>query len=534
MKSGSKISHGMLLAVLAGSFVLTNPASVFAEAKDFSGHWASSQITKWMDKGYIAGYEDGSFKPDHSITRAEFITLVNKSFGFTEKTSVDYKDVSPGQWFYDEFAIAKAAGYISGYEDGTVRPNNKITRQEAAVIVGKLLKINGATAENNAQNFIDSSAMASWSKGSIAVITGKGIMHGYPDKMFKPGNAISRAESVVTLDQALSMINASPQPAGTQYDKAGTYGPAAGTETIEGNVVFAASDVTLQNTIITGDLTLAESVGEGTAHLQNVTVKGTTTIKGGGANSVYAADSTFSKVVVNKKGGGVHIVASGATNMDSVTLQSGGKLEQGKLTGTAKGFSNVTIEASDQAAITLSGSFNSVSIHGNASIELSGGTIDNLEVEKGANHPLITLLSDITVKNFTANDAVKVNGTGKIENAKANANGVSFAQKPVNLQTAQGIQVSIGSTGGGGGGGGSSSSSGSGGSSGSVLTGNSITIGSDYNGRTLDSLQVSQDVTITANNFTLKNVHIPGNLKMTAANKINLENVTVDGVTTLQ
>jgi hypothetical protein len=81
---------------------------------DIQGHWAQAQIADWVEKGLARGYNDGTFKPDKSITRAEFITLVNKAFGFTKKSQINFKDVSTADWYSEEIAKAAAEGYITG------------------------------------------------------------------------------------------------------------------------------------------------------------------------------------------------------------------------------------------------------------------------------------------------------------------------------------------------------------------------------------------------------------------------------------
>ena len=60
-----------------------------AQGKDYENHWAENSIQSWVDKGYVKGYADGSFKPEGDITRAEFISIVNRSFGFTEQADKD-------------------------------------------------------------------------------------------------------------------------------------------------------------------------------------------------------------------------------------------------------------------------------------------------------------------------------------------------------------------------------------------------------------------------------------------------------------
>jgi hypothetical protein len=184
---------------LPGKTGFPNNYEVFS-LSDINNHWANNQILDWIYNGYIKGYLDRTFKPDNIITRAEFITLVNNAFGYVEKAEINYKDVSSEDWYAEEIQIAKKAGYITGYSDGTIKPNNPITRQEAAVII---LRIKKLTANSNgADEFRDASDIPDWSKGAIGAGAEAKILTGYPDNTFRPDNLILRAESVVALSKA--------------------------------------------------------------------------------------------------------------------------------------------------------------------------------------------------------------------------------------------------------------------------------------------------------------------------------------------
>lgn len=272
------------LAVVFGIF-FARP--VFAQPSDIAGHWAEKQISEWVDKGLAKGYPDGTYKPDTTITRAEFITLVNKVFGFNNSSEVGFSDVKSTDWFYGEIAKGKAAGYISGYEDGTIKPNNRISRQEAAAMLAKALNINTSGDFEVINRFLDAGNIPQWSKGAIADIVEKGFMSGYPDQTFKPERPITRAEAISTLDRAANAEQEDTAKQTITYDKAGSYGPESGEETIDGNVVVAVPDVTLQNLVINGDLVIAEGVGDGDVHLKNVTVKGNTLINAAGQTVSY-------------------------------------------------------------------------------------------------------------------------------------------------------------------------------------------------------------------------------------------------------
>ena len=125
------------LALTAAMIVPSVPA--MAAPSDIAGHWAESVITQWQSKGLIQGYEDGTFKPGNTITRAEFVTLMNNAKGFWSEGSINFSDVKNGSWFYSAVARAVAAGYVKGYSDGSFKPGNTITRAEVTTIVNRML-----------------------------------------------------------------------------------------------------------------------------------------------------------------------------------------------------------------------------------------------------------------------------------------------------------------------------------------------------------------------------------------------------------
>jgi hypothetical protein len=197
-----------LIAVLIGVMMISSFSLIFAAngVSDLKGHWAESQLNSWIDKGLIQGYKDGTIKPNNPITRAEFMALVNRAFKFTEKSDVSFSDVNPKDWTYDEVAKAIKAGYIKGYSDGTIGIGKQVTRQEVAVIIGRLLKLE--TGDNkDATDFADAADFAKWGKDFIDAVVANKIMNGYStDHTFKPNKPITRAEAVVTLDNAIQAM----------------------------------------------------------------------------------------------------------------------------------------------------------------------------------------------------------------------------------------------------------------------------------------------------------------------------------------
>jgi hypothetical protein len=172
-----------------------------ASTSDISAHWAKNQIQSWMDEGIVNCYPDGSFKPDNAITRAEFMSLVNKAFGFTTEQPISFSDVKADAWYADVIGKAMAAGYISGYSDGTIRPDDTISREEAATMMMKITKLE--SNEAGVLKMIDAGNMT-WSKAAVGSVLNASIMCGYADHSFMPTGEMSRAEAVTALVNAQS------------------------------------------------------------------------------------------------------------------------------------------------------------------------------------------------------------------------------------------------------------------------------------------------------------------------------------------
>lgn len=412
------------------------PAGVFGlEAPDASEHWAKEKINAWMDQGLIKGYEDGTFKPDNNISRAEFMSLVNGAFNYVEAAPISYLDVKGDAWYASVVAKAKAAGYLSGYPDNTIRPNNPISRSEAAAVI---MKVNKLQANPNVPADFKDSASLGWSAEAVNAVAAAQIMNGYPDGTFRPKDLIKRAEAVVALDKALTYSKEN-----VTYSEAGVYGPETGLAEINGSVTVTAKGTTLQNMLIKGDLIIGKNVGDGDVTLKNVTVQGETKIYGGGQNSIIILDSTLGKVTVSKEDGKIRIVISGNTTVREVLANSGVKLEEKDLTKGSEGFREIILDASEDDVIILMGSFEKVDVKAEGL---------EIQIPKGT-----------TVDALTLNEKAKVTGIGTITKANVNASGVTFETAPKSTNVATGVSApkvgTIPPASGGGGGGGSSSSS---------------------------------------------------------------------------
>ncbi|MBD2847120.1 FIVAR domain-containing protein [Paenibacillus sp. IB182496] len=145
---------------------------------------------------YMNGYPDGNFRPDRDVTRAEMAAMLSRLAELTGKTAAGYPDVAASHWAAGDIARALEAGLMSGYPDGSFRPQSGITRAEMAAVVANNLGLD----EVAGSPFADVSA-SHWASGIIAAVQETGIMGGYPDGSFAPDRQLTRAEAVTILNR---------------------------------------------------------------------------------------------------------------------------------------------------------------------------------------------------------------------------------------------------------------------------------------------------------------------------------------------
>ncbi|MCD1261192.1 S-layer homology domain-containing protein [Paenibacillus athensensis] len=146
---------------------------------------------------YVNGYEDGTFRPERAITRAEMATILTRVVE-QESTATDiaYSDVPAGHWAAAAISKATTMKLMSGYPDGTFGPDRPITRAEMASLVSLL-----ATANSDGAGFSD--IAGHWAQAAILKAQGAGLIEGYPDGSFQPEQAITRAEAVAIINKTL-------------------------------------------------------------------------------------------------------------------------------------------------------------------------------------------------------------------------------------------------------------------------------------------------------------------------------------------
>lgn len=189
------LCFAMLISLLTGVAYAKTPA-------DAGDHWAEETLTKWYEGGLLKGYDDGRIDPDGTVTRGQFITLMNRALDFTASGDATFTDVTEDTWCAKDVAIAVGMGYTSGYADDTFRPNAPVNRQQAAKFIALAKEMTTAVP-----SFNDSSNIAIWAKPYVGALQKAAITEGDKQGNFNPTDVLTRAQCVVMLDRVMTDID---------------------------------------------------------------------------------------------------------------------------------------------------------------------------------------------------------------------------------------------------------------------------------------------------------------------------------------
>jgi hypothetical protein len=187
--------------------VIWNPA----EFEDAANHWAKDAINNMGSRMVLQGTGTRTFSPDLDITRAEFAAIIARGLGLRlESGDSIFADVKRSDWYYSVIQTAYSYQLIHGFEDGTFRPNERITREQAMVIVSKAMaitKLRGAGSErgaaDNLRAFVDARSVSGWAVEGVADSVTGGIITGRDHGELAPQDFITRAEVAAIMQRLL-------------------------------------------------------------------------------------------------------------------------------------------------------------------------------------------------------------------------------------------------------------------------------------------------------------------------------------------
>ncbi len=173
---------------------ITSPTGVFSDIS--SVEWANESIIALYKMGVINGVEKGKFDPDGNITREQFVKMVVLGFGIeSAENGVSFEDVKSDQWYSKYIHSAVNSGIIFGVSESRFGLGESITRQDAAVILGRIAKRSGKELSTDGEVFADDAQIAQYAKEYVYALKAGGILSGMPDGSFSPDGALSRAQA---------------------------------------------------------------------------------------------------------------------------------------------------------------------------------------------------------------------------------------------------------------------------------------------------------------------------------------------------
>ena len=182
-----------------------------------ANYWAKTYIEALASQNIIAGFPDGSFKPNEPVTRAQFATIVTKALKPpTKRTAIQFKDVASNFWAYAAIQSAYQSQFVSGYPDGTFKPQQQIPRVQALVSLANGLGLT-ANNQNVVSFYTDAAQIPNYAIAPVAAATARQLVINYPTaKQLNPNRQATRAEVAAFVYQAL--VNAGrAQPIPSSY-----------------------------------------------------------------------------------------------------------------------------------------------------------------------------------------------------------------------------------------------------------------------------------------------------------------------------
>ncbi|GEM_PF-3249929 len=199
--------YAVINSMTNSSYVLLAHSVSFA---DVDVRWAQDAINNLASRMIVSGVDETQFKPQASISRAEFAAIVVRSLGLANGSSATvFSDVLPTAWYAEAVTQAEAYGIIQGYNDGTFRPNQTVTREEAMIMIAQAMKLAGIQLQDDDSMqsetwmaFTDQQDISPWAKPAVSAVVQTELVRGNQG-MLLPKNNITRAETAVIIERLL-------------------------------------------------------------------------------------------------------------------------------------------------------------------------------------------------------------------------------------------------------------------------------------------------------------------------------------------
>ena len=376
-------------------------------------------MKKMEELGLLQGDADGDLRPGDPITRAEFVTIINRAFGYRSAGGHPFRDVPGTAWYAEDVDIGYTEGYITGTSPTAFSPNLSITREEAAFILAKNLMMEPAVGENT--SFADGRSISTWSRGMVSAAAENNLISGYPDGTFRPQKSITRGEAAVILLNAV----------GTPVSRPGT----TTLGDVWGNVTITSSGVTLKDTVVAGNLYVTAGVELGDVVLENVKVLGEIVVSGGGVSeagedSVILRNVDAPKLVVdNIKNQQVSLRVEGDGLIQQASVRTDAFLADN--TPAGHGIGEIELNGENGLELKLAGNIkNVVNRTPESALSISSGRVDTITVDEKAVDSTLEISSGAEADHVNLDVGTTVTGDGDIGDLVVNAPGSNVSMLP--------------------------------------------------------------------------------------------------------
>ena len=395
--------------------------------------WAQEYLDKLVSWGVMRGDIEGNLHSDADITRAEFVTMVNRAYGYDQAGVNPFTDVDLRSWYADDISIAYNVGYFTGTSSTTAAPETGLTREQGTILLGRNMMLESASGE--VLGYSDSREFSDWSRALIGSASEAGIISGYPDGTFRPQANITRGEVAAMLVRAL----------GTPLYEPGNYSLG----NVYGNVTIASSGANLRNTVIAGDLYLTGGIGLGELLLENVTVLGRIIASGAGESnkgdsSIILRNVTAEGMVVDSIGNQfVTLRAEGDTQIGTTNVRTPAYLED--VTPDGYGLKLIRLDGEEGTSLQLAGNVKEViNETPNSYLLMAQGSAQRVTIDEKATNATMEISMGARVKELNLDVTTNVGGTGDVAHVNISAPGCSMAMPPDTVDIRPGISARVG------------------------------------------------------------------------------------------
>ena len=231
----------LCIVMMLSSSVFAAELGIFSDV-DITTDEGIAILTLYVE-GIVKGYGDGTFGVDKPLTRAEFARMINLVFEYTGSAENKFTDVKSDDWFYNDVLTAINAGYIAGFEDNTFRGDENVTRQQVCSVVNRIAKLPDTSEHISITDRIDS-----WAEQDVRAIVDNGYMKVEEGDVFRATENITRGELALLLAQFVDKsdytvelpVEPEKQPEDTEDDKTSTStgGSSSGTSSSGGGTRY--------------------------------------------------------------------------------------------------------------------------------------------------------------------------------------------------------------------------------------------------------------------------------------------------------